>query len=77
MPAFVFLPLIGGLADDVGIRPAVMCLVPIFLIGAGIIADNELVRGAHGFAGEAGHTVVNPTGRPCGCGSTGWGSRGW
>ena len=39
VPAFVFLPLVGGLADDVGVRWAIGCLVPIFLIGAGIIAS--------------------------------------
>ena len=34
-------------------------------IGAGIIADGELVRGAHGFGGEAGHIVVDPRGPRC------------
>ncbi len=40
-------------------------------IGAGVIADGELVRGAHGFGGEAGHMVVDPGGPPCPCGR--WG----
>lgn len=40
-------------------------------IGAGVIAGGELVRGAHGFAGEPGHMVVDPTGPPCPCGRTG------
>ena len=40
-------------------------------IGAGIIADGELVRGAHGFGGEAGHMVVDPHGPPCPCGRRG------
>jgi glucokinase len=40
-------------------------------IGAGIVADDELVRGAHGFAGEAGHMVVDPDGPPCPCGQRG------
>jgi glucokinase len=40
-------------------------------IGAGIIADRELVRGAHGFGGEAGHIVVDPRGPRCPCGRRG------
>jgi glucokinase len=40
-------------------------------IGAGIVADDELVRGAHGFAGEAGHMVVDPDGPLCPCGQRG------
>lgn len=40
-------------------------------IGAGVIADGELVRGAHGFAGEAGHMVVDPDGPRCPCGRRG------
>jgi predicted NBD/HSP70 family sugar kinase len=41
-------------------------------IGAGIIAGGELLRGEHGYAGEIGHTKVNPyEGRPCGCGAYG------
>lgn len=40
-------------------------------IGAGVIADDELVRGAHGYGGEAGHMVVHPHGRPCPCGRDG------
>lgn len=40
-------------------------------IGAGIVLDGRLARGAHGFAGEIGHVVVDPTGRPCACGARG------
>jgi glucokinase len=40
-------------------------------IGAGIIADGELVRGVHGFGGEAGHMVVDPRGPRCPCGRRG------
>jgi glucokinase len=40
-------------------------------IGAGIVADNELVRGAHGYGGEAGHMVVDPRGPQCPCGRRG------
>jgi glucokinase len=40
-------------------------------IGGGIILGGGLVRGAHGIAGELGHTVVVPDGYPCGCGRHG------
>jgi glucokinase len=40
-------------------------------IGGGIVAGGALLRGAHGYAGEPGHQVVMPDGRPCGCGRRG------
>lgn len=40
-------------------------------IGAGIIVDGRVFRGAHGFAGELGHVVVDPAGPPCACGGRG------
>ena len=40
-------------------------------IGGGIVTDGRLVRGAHGFAGEIGHMIVNPHGPPCRCGQRG------
>ena len=40
-------------------------------IGAAIVKDGRLVRGAHGHAGELGHISVDPSGRPCGCGGRG------
>lgn len=40
-------------------------------IGAGVIADGRLLRGARGYAGEAGHMPVRPDGEPCPCGSRG------
>ena len=40
-------------------------------VGAGIIADGRLYRGAKGSAGEIGHTIIDPSGPPCGCGSRG------
>ncbi|WP_040494825.1 ROK family protein [Ilumatobacter nonamiensis] len=40
-------------------------------IGGGIVANGELQRGAHGFAGEFGHMVVDPNGPPCPCGRRG------
>jgi glucokinase len=40
-------------------------------IGGGVVAGGRLVRGANGFAGEIGHMVVDPDGRPCPCGRRG------
>lgn len=40
-------------------------------IGAGIVVDGRVFRGAHGFAGELGHIVVDPGGPPCACGGRG------
>jgi predicted NBD/HSP70 family sugar kinase len=40
-------------------------------IGAGIIVDGQVFRGAHGLAGELGHIVVDPGGALCECGSRG------
>jgi glucokinase len=40
-------------------------------IGGGVVADGQLMRGAHGFAGEIGHVIVEPGGDLCGCGNRG------
>jgi predicted NBD/HSP70 family sugar kinase len=40
-------------------------------IGAGIIHDGKPMLGAAGYAGEAGHTLVNPGGHQCRCGAIG------
>jgi glucokinase len=40
-------------------------------IGGGIVGDGRLFRGAHGFAAEIGHVIVEPDGPPCGCGNRG------
>ena len=40
-------------------------------IGGGIVLGGEIRRGAHGFAGELGHMVIDPGGPLCGCGQRG------
>ncbi|AEN13614.1 MULTISPECIES: ROK family protein [unclassified Streptomyces] len=40
-------------------------------VGGALVLDGELLRGAHGFAGEIGHVVVDPDGPECRCGSRG------
>lgn len=53
-----------------GIRDFVMVTLGTG-IGGGVVADNQLVRGRSGFAGEIGHMVVNARGAPCPCGGQG------
>ena len=40
-------------------------------VGSGIVANGQLIYGCDGFAGELGHMVIEPEGRPCGCGRKG------
>ena len=40
-------------------------------VGSGIVVNGEMVYGHDGFAGEIGHTIVDPNGRDCGCGRRG------
>ncbi|MCQ2270661.1 MAG: ROK family protein [Bacteroidales bacterium] len=40
-------------------------------VGSGIIIDGKLLYGHDGFAGELGHTIIFPNGRPCKCGRQG------
>jgi glucokinase len=40
-------------------------------IGGGIVAGGRIREGAHRFAGEFGHMVIDPHGPPCPCGNQG------
>ncbi|TVR17655.1 MAG: ROK family protein [Balneolaceae bacterium] len=40
-------------------------------LGSGIVADGKLLLGADGHAGELGHFIAVPNGRPCACGRNG------
>ncbi len=40
-------------------------------VGAGLVADRQLVRGAHSAAGELGHVTLDPEGARCACGRRG------
>lgn len=40
-------------------------------VGSGFVANGKLIYGFDGFAGEAGHIIVETDGRPCGCGRRG------
>lgn len=39
--------------------------------GSGIVLNGEMFRGSMGYAGELGHTIVQPEGRLCKCGNRG------
>jgi glucokinase len=40
-------------------------------LGSGLILNGRLFGGYSGYAAEFGHTVIEPGGRPCGCGNKG------
>jgi predicted NBD/HSP70 family sugar kinase len=55
-----------------GMAPQTLALVSIGTgIGAGVVVNGELLRGAHGMAGEIGHVVVDESGAVCRCGQRG------
>ncbi|HVO76650.1 MAG TPA: ROK family protein, partial [Candidatus Bathyarchaeia archaeon] len=48
-----------------------VCLTLGTGVGGGIVVNGGLYRGASGFAGEIGHTVIVVDGPPCACGKRG------
>lgn len=40
-------------------------------IGSGILIHGQVFKGKSGYAGEIGHTILFPNGRPCSCGNYG------
>ncbi|WP_432937728.1 ROK family protein [Kribbella sp. CA-253562] len=40
-------------------------------VGAGLVINDEVVRGSSGNVGEIGHVIVDPDGPPCACGRRG------
>lgn len=40
-------------------------------MGSGFVVNGQVVNGGNGMAGEIGHTIMIPDGRPCGCGNSG------
>jgi predicted NBD/HSP70 family sugar kinase len=46
-------------------------------IGCGIVLNNAIIEGSKGFAGEVGHTIIDPNGPICSCGRKGcWEAQG-
>lgn len=65
---------LAALAESLYSYPKAETLVSIKAstgIGAGIIVDHRIFRGAQGVAGEIGHMVLDPSGRFCSCGGRG------
>ncbi len=57
-----------------GRDPAIRHLVMLTLgtgIGSGLIIEGQILHGAFNVGGEGGHMIVDPDGRPCGCGQRG------
>ena len=53
-----------------GLREVVMLTLGTG-VGSGFLVNGRVLRGARGAAAEAGHMVIHPGGRPCGCGRRG------
>lgn len=51
--------------------PIAFCVIMGTGVGGGIVVDGKVLDGAHGIAGEWGHTVLDPNGEPCYCGKRG------
>ncbi len=66
---------LGALAEHRrGLQPGIANLVYVsgeVGIGAGVIVDGKPLLGSAGYAGEAGHTLINPEGSVCRCGAIG------
>ena len=67
---------VGTIAESIygagrGVRQMIYLNGSASGIGGGVRVDGRTIQGAHGYAGELGHTVVNSSGRPCHCGRTG------
>jgi glucokinase len=59
---------------EMGAAQAASCTVVLTIgtgIGGGLVMGGKVVRGAHGFAAEIGHMVIDPHGPDCPCGRRG------
>lgn len=64
----------AALAAEAMARPNVSSLIVLALgtgVGGALMIDGHIVHGPHYFAGELGHMILHPHGRPCNCGQTG------
>ncbi|WP_224352626.1 ROK family transcriptional regulator [Streptomyces olivaceus] len=65
---------LAALAEAVNGPDSVADLVYVRLsdgVGGGIVVGGQLVTGSAGLAGDLGHVIVEPAGRPCRCGKRG------
>ena len=51
--------------------PSFIAMVVSTGVGGGLVVDGRLLHGNAGNAGHIGHVIVEPEGRPCGCGGRG------
>lgn len=61
----------GGTGGAAGRARSFLYLSGEIGVGGAVVVDGELLRGAHGFAGEIGHMVADAEGPECRCGSRG------
>jgi predicted NBD/HSP70 family sugar kinase len=52
-------------------RPSFLYISGEIGVGAGIVLEGRLLRGARGYGGELGHVTIRPDGVPCRCGARG------
>ena len=65
---------LAAYAESVFKYPESSHLISLILtsgIGAGIIFDQKIQRGFHGYAGEMGHMIISLNGKECRCGNSG------
>ncbi len=64
----------AALAAEAALRPQRALLVVVALgtgVGGALGYGDQIIRGRHFFAGEIGHMILHPHGRPCNCGQAG------
>lgn len=62
---------LGELEASAKTSPSFLYISGEIGVGAGIVLDGRLFRGARGFAGELGHVTIRPDGPRCHCGARG------
>ena len=60
----------AGAGKGAGVKHLIMLTLGTG-VGSGLVVDGKIIRGSKGAAGEAGHMIVHPNGRQCGCGQRG------